>query len=124
MLHQVLNALQQKEVLPSSEVELIEEKLKDRDVNEHHANGESEYDPTADLNKSNGAVRLDKRQIEQRVEEDRERHKRLRENIWAIPGDNEDEFERMWSARLPIDEDDEALAIEDFEQRRQVAEYG
>lgn len=119
-----MNALQQKEVLPLAEVELIEEKLKDRDVNEQHTNGEMEYDPTADLSKSNGAVRLDKRQIEQRVEEDRERHKRLRENIWAIPGDNEEEFERLWLAALPIDEDDEAMALEDFEQRRQVAEYG
>jgi hypothetical protein len=37
----------------------------------------------------NGIVRLDKRQIEQRIEEDRERHKRLRESIWAVGADED-----------------------------------
>lgn len=105
-------------------MEQIEEKLRDRDVNDPHTNGDVEYDPAGDHNRSSGAVRLDKRQIDQRVEEDRERHKRLRENIWAIPGDHEEEFERLWTASLPIDGDDLATAVEDAEQRRQVAKFG
>jgi CTD kinase subunit gamma len=60
--------------------------------------------------KTNGVTRLDKRQIEQRIEEDRERHKRLRESIWAV---GDDEFERMWEEVGEMDEDDYALCREE-----------
>lgn len=67
--------------------------------------------------------RLDKRQIEQRIEEDRERHKRLRESIWAVSGENDDEFEKMWDEASDIGEDDYLAAEEDAEERRKVAQY-
>ncbi|KAK5118350.1 hypothetical protein LTR62_002863 [Meristemomyces frigidus] len=67
-------------------------------------------------------VRLDKRQIEQRIEEDRERHKRAREGIWAVlqeSGSLRDdvEFERVWEATGEVDEDDAVLASEERAER-------
>ena len=73
-------------------------------------------------------IRLDKRQIEQRIEEDRERHKRAREGLWAIAQEStslrEDaEFERVWEAVSEADEDDGELAREEREERRVGLEY-
>jgi len=71
--------------------------------------------------KANGVSRLDKRQAEQRIEEDRERHKRLRESIWAVGEDGEEgEFERLWEEADGIGEDDWVLAQEDAMERRVV----
>ncbi|KAF2764523.1 hypothetical protein EJ03DRAFT_358010 [Teratosphaeria nubilosa] len=74
------------------------------------------------------SIRLDKRQIEQRIEEDRERHKRAREGIWAVQqvasGLREDaEFERMWGDLSEMDEDDFGLAREDALERRGALEF-
>lgn len=75
-----------------------------------------------------GVIRLDKRQIEQRIEEDRERHKRAREGIWAIaqPGMNlaaDVEFERLWDGGSEVDEDDYQMASEEAEERKKHLEY-
>ena len=70
----------------------------------------------------NGVGRLDKRQIEQRIEEDRERHKRLRESIWAVGPDEDEEFERLWDEASEIGDDDYLAAEEDALERRQVYE--
>lgn len=72
--------------------------------------------------------RLDKRQIEQRIEEDRERHKRAREGIWAIPQEStslrEDaEVEKMWAEVSDGDEDDLMLAQEEAEERARGLEF-
>lgn len=72
--------------------------------------------------KTNGIIRTDKRQIEQRIEEDRERHKRLRESIWAVGDDGDEEFEKMWDEASDINEDDYIAAEEDAAERRQAAE--
>lgn len=72
--------------------------------------------------KANGVTRPDKRQIEQRIEEDRERHKRLRESIWAIGADGDEEFERLWDEVSDIGEDDYIAAEEDAMERRQAIE--
>lgn len=74
------------------------------------------------------AVRLDKRQIEQRIEEDRERHKRAREGIWAIAQDAADlgvdaERERLWAESSDMEEDDYELAKEEADQRRQCLSF-
>lgn len=75
------------------------------------------------------AVRLDKRQIEQRIEEDRERHKRAREGIWAIPqkdvgkGVEDAEFERLWEEGEELTEDDFVLMREEMEERRRCLEF-
>lgn len=73
-------------------------------------------------------IRLDKRQIEQRIEEDRERHKRAREGIWAIaqPGGSsapDMEFERLWEEGSEVDEDDYQIALEEADERRKHLEY-
>jgi hypothetical protein len=41
------------------------------------------------LDRADGTHDLDEKDIEQRMEEDRERHKRLREDKWAVDPDNE-----------------------------------
>ena len=69
--------------------------------------------------------RPDKRQIEQRIEEDRERHKRLRESIWAVGGaGGEEEFERLWEGEGGLDEDDWIVAREDWGERMGVGMDG
>ncbi|PUU75264.1 CTD kinase subunit gamma CTK3-domain-containing protein [Tuber borchii] len=55
--------------------------------------------------------------IQQRMEEDRERHKRLRENIWAIPfpdgGLPNPEFEKSWDQVSDLNEDDYEIMREE-----------
>lgn len=57
--------------------------------------------------------RLDKRQIEQRIEEDRERHKREREHIWAVPAGGEAEINRLWDETSDFGDDDDRLLAEE-----------
>ena len=83
-----------------------------------HNNPHSAYMST----KANGLARPDKRQIEQRIEEDRERHKRLKEGIWGVSGDDDDEFLKMWDEASDIGEDDYLLAEEEAMERRLAAE--
>ncbi|KAI9807774.1 MAG: hypothetical protein M1825_005079 [Sarcosagium campestre] len=66
-----------------------------------------------------GPVRPDKRQIEQRIEEDRERHKRLRENIWAVDHgpDGDGEFYKLWDEVSDLGEDDYIAAAEEKAER-------
>ena len=59
--------------------------------------------------------RLDKRQIEQRIEEDRERHKRERESIWAVPRGDDAEMNKLWEETSDFGEDDERLVMEEEE---------
>ena len=65
---------------------------------------------------------MDKRQIEQRIEEDRERHKRLKESVWEVGGgdDERDEFDRMWSETSSLNSDDFAQMKEDSELRKEA----
>ena len=76
-----------------------------------------------DVSQTNAAgkvtVRPDKRQIEQRIEEDRERHKRFREGIWMINKNAEDdEFQRMWDECSDFGEEDFISAQEESQERR------
>ena len=86
------------------------------------ANGQQEQQLSQTAPKANGVSRLDKRQIEQRIEEDRERHKRLRESIWAVGDEEDEEFERLWDEASDIGEDDYIAAEEDALERRQAIE--
>lgn len=72
--------------------------------------------------KSNGH-RVDKRAIEQRIEEDRERNKRLRESVWAVNGDDEDELNKLWEETSDLNEDDYVIAREEADERAQFARY-
>lgn len=68
------------------------------------------------------AHKLDKKLIEQRIEEDRERHKRLREMQWAVPAKTEDEeFERLWDETSELGSDDLEVFDEEGIEREQCA---
>ena len=125
----MLNGLQQKSILVPDTVTEIEACLKDRDTLPAHpalspveANEQRELQISHTTPKTNGVGRLDKRQIEQRIEEDRERHKRLRESIWAVGADDDEEFERLWDEVSDIGEDDYLAAEEEALERKQAAE--
>ena len=129
MHSQVLNGLQQKSILGLETVSEIEACLKERDTLPAHpalspiqANGQRDVQGTHATPKMNGIVRLDKRQIEQRIEEDRERHKRLRESIWAVSADDDQEFERLWDEGSDVGDDDYLASDEDAMERRQAAD--
>ncbi|KAA6411465.1 MAG: ctd kinase subunit gamma [Lasallia pustulata] len=127
VVRRVLNGLQQKSILVPDTVTEIEACLKERDTLPAHpalspveANGQRDVQMVNTTPKMNGVIRLDKRQIEQRIEEDRERHKRLRESIWAVGADEDQEFERLWDEVSEIGEDDYLAAEEDAMERRQA----
>ena len=61
--------------------------------------------------------RLDKKQIEQRIEEDRERHKRLRESIWAVSSTVE--AKKTYQEASDFEEDDEIVGVEDKADKAQ-----
>ena len=73
--------------------------------------------------KANGVLKMDKKAIEQRIEEDRERNKRLRESMWAVSGDDGEELAKMWEEGSDVGEDDHILADEEIEERRRHARY-
>lgn len=128
----MLHGLQQKQVLPQQTVVELEECLKERDITTAHP--ALSEDPTSSAvvqsngraasTKPNGIGKLDKRQIEQRIEEDRERHKRLRESIWAVSGEDDVEFEKLWEEGSDIGDDDFVAAEEDAEERKKAVEFG
>lgn len=59
---------------------------------------------------------LDKKQIEQRIEEDRERHKRQRENIWAVPETDEAELDKLWEETSSLGSDDYRMIEEEHQE--------
>ncbi|KAI9815507.1 MAG: hypothetical protein M1827_002641 [Pycnora praestabilis] len=129
VVRRVLNGLQQKAILLPETLVEIEACLKERDTLPAHPalspgpmNGQSGNTSitTPQSGRPNGIGRLDKRQIEQRIEEDRERHKRLRESIWAVNADDDAEFDRMWDEVSEVGEDDYLAAKEEAEERRQI----
>lgn len=69
----------------------------------------------------NGALRMDKRVIEQRIEEDRERNKRLRESVWAVGKGDQEELDKLWDETSEVWQDDFTLATEEAEERQQTA---
>lgn len=121
--------MRQKSILTEDTVIEIEACLKERDtlpansvLSPIDANGQREQ-PNQNVSlKPNGVSRPDKRQIEQRIEEDRERHKRLRESIWAVKDEGDQEFERLWDEASEVGDDDYLAAEEDAWERRQAVE--
>ena len=85
---------------------------------------EDPFDASPSNNASSRNGKLDKRQIEHRIEEDRERHKRLRESIWAVPGEGEEEMHKLWDEASDIGEDDYIIGKEDKEERDQAIAFG
>lgn len=130
VVRRVLGGLRQKQVLSDETVEELEGCLKERDTaaaSQPHLSPGGREDPakfglssnTAPV-KPNGVGRLDKRQIEQRIEEDRERHKRLRESIWAVASDAHEEYEKVWDDASDAGEDDLLASREDAAERKRA----
>lgn len=138
VVRKVLQGLQTKNYLLGQTVIEIEECLKERDTSPEHLGLSSPLHPD-DVEMGgtesgavqrpkqvpNGALRQDRKQVEQRIEEDRERHKRLRENIWAVPplpGNPNAEFDKLWEETSDLGEDDFLLYAEEATERRKMAE--
>jgi len=73
-------------------------------------------------------ARLDKRQIEQRIEEDRERHKRAREGIWTVKQTSNDlgddvESKRLWDETSDMEDDDYEMIKEEADQRNECLRF-
>lgn len=112
-----------KSILLEQTVTEIEACLKERDPSADHgfsspANGDDASGPTNGNGTATAAAanRPDKRQIEQRIEEDRERHKRMRENMWAVPDNIEDEAMKLWDDTSELGEDDHILGREEWDE--------
>lgn len=120
----MLRALNQKGFLTSEALQEIEECLKERDedLNLREDNIPDHPVPAGTSGFGVGHQYPDKRQIEQRIEEDRERHKRLRESIWAVPSTGPDaEKWRLWEETSDLGEDDHILGEEEFQERKRAA---
>lgn len=113
--------MNQKGFLPAELFAKIEALLRSRQETAYSRVGRRQADIEASI--ENGAPSpaipapptVEKRQIEQRVEEDRERHKRLRENIWAVT--EPEEVAKLWEDGGDFDEDDYRLMREEAEER-------
>lgn len=93
---------------------------KERDRKQEHKDKYASSRPKE--SKSNGH-KVDKRAIEQRIEEDRERNKRLRESVWAVNGDDDEELNKLWEETSDLNDDDYAIAREEADERAQFARY-
>jgi CTD kinase subunit gamma len=71
--------------------------------------------------KKGGLPKLDRKQVEQRIEEDRERHKRARENIWAFqPTEEYTEADKLWDEASSFGEDDHVLGEEEWQEWKEA----
>ncbi|OLN93951.1 CTD kinase subunit gamma [Colletotrichum chlorophyti] len=133
VVRKVLHGLQNRNFLEARTVTEIEEVLKERETSAHDAglsspvNGDvdmGDAPPSHSISTNARAVpRLEKRQIEQRIEEDRERHKRLRESIWAIPSQPNAEIDKIWEETSDLGDDDHILGEEEFAEFSQAMEH-
>ncbi|XP_044724311.1 CTD kinase subunit gamma CTK3 domain-containing protein [Hirsutella rhossiliensis] len=110
VVRKVLQGLQGKGHLESQAVIQIEDVLRERETNDDDLGLVSS--PAGDGETVDG---IDKRQIEQRIEEDRERHKRARESIWATPKGEDAEMNKLWEETSDFGEDDDRLLTEEAE---------
>ncbi|KAH6610701.1 ctd kinase subunit gamma [Trichoderma cornu-damae] len=118
----VLIGLQTKGFLEHQVVAQIEDVIKERGTNDDDlglASPNGDVDMTdAPASESKSRRRpathgLDKRQVEQRIEEDRERHKRERERIWAVPRGDDAEMAKLWEETSDFGDDDDRLLTEE-----------
>lgn len=114
-----------KSILLEQTVLEIEGCLKERDTSIDLGSSPANGDDASRSRNGNGTAsshRLDKRQIEQRIEEDRERHKRMRESMWAVPGTIEEEAMKLLEETSDLGEDDHILGREEWEEFQREAE--
>lgn len=116
--------MQAKGFLEEQTVSQIEDVIKERATTEQDLDPSSPAEDTEISDKTPlqkpsrraAPARPEKRQIEQRIEEDRERHKRERESIWAIPAGKDAEATKLWEDTSDFGEDDDRLISEEHEQ--------
>ena len=114
--------------MSSETIAKIDAGLKDRETHPAHLDLEAEDGAESGARSKTGTprgskgngMRVDKRQIEQRIEEDRERNKRLRESMWTVSGDDGDEHGKFWDEASDIGEDDFLAANEELTERSQM----
>ncbi|KAI1174149.1 CTD kinase subunit gamma CTK3-domain-containing protein [Nemania sp. FL0916] len=83
--------------------------------------GNSSQQPTQ---QRNGSIRPTRRQIETRIEEDRERHKRMRESMWVVPSHSDDQARKFFAETSGLGEDDRILGEEELADfRARVEDY-
>lgn len=129
VVRKVLRGMVAKGFLLEQTVEEIDECLKDRAASGHGDGGFSS--PGTGVERTNGAgvnntstagdakaktAKLEKRQIEQRIEEDRERHKKMRENMWVTPKEPDARRRKLWDDQSDCGEDDDRLGQEDEDE--------
>ena len=132
---QGLPKLEQLSVLTSETAAELDAALKERDTATHTAMvspwtaaaeaSSAAKDPggaaaPTTTSKGNGFGKLDKRQIEQRIEEDRERHKRLKESLWSVSGDGYEEADKLWDEASDFGEDDILQAQEETAELMEI----
>ncbi|KAJ4145345.1 hypothetical protein LMH87_004198 [Akanthomyces muscarius] len=134
VVRKVLQGLQGKGFLDDQVAAQIEDVIKERGTKDHELGLSSPVDSAqmaeqrpaqsqGQQAKRAAPTRLDKRQVEQRIEEDRERHKRERESIWAIPKGDNAEMNKLWDETSDFGADDERLITEegaDFETEMEM----
>ncbi|KAI1162329.1 CTD kinase subunit gamma CTK3-domain-containing protein [Nemania serpens] len=141
VVRKVLQGLQIKLILLEQTVIEIEGCLKERDTSAHDFSlssplNDKEQQPghpsasasATDPDISGGgpqpaqrngvSIKPTKRQIEQRIEEDRERHKRMRESMWVVPPDPADQARKFFAETSDLGEDDRILGHEEIAQFR------
>ncbi|KAI1129616.1 CTD kinase subunit gamma CTK3-domain-containing protein [Nemania abortiva] len=131
VVRKVLQGLQSKLILLEQTVIEIEACLKERDTsandfslsspvdgNEQSGPPASATDPdvggTQSTQRNGVSIKPTRRQIEQRIEEDRERHKRMRESMWVVPSDPVDQARKFFAETSDLGEDDRILGEEEI----------
>lgn len=82
--------------------------------------GQQQEQYASSTRRVNAPPKLDRKQVEQRIEEDRERHKRLRENIWAVPEGDYAELDKLWEETSDFGDDDLRMLEEEARELAQA----
>ncbi|KAI3336578.1 CTD kinase subunit gamma CTK3-domain-containing protein [Xylariaceae sp. AK1471] len=134
VIRKVLQGLKDKSILLEQTMTELEGCLKERDTSANDLslssplNGDeqpgapaSAADPDVgpQATQRNGAsIKPTKRQIEQRIEEDRERHKRMRESMWVVPSNPVGQALKFFNETSDLGEDDRILGEEETMEYR------
>ncbi|KAI1423256.1 CTD kinase subunit gamma CTK3-domain-containing protein [Xylaria sp. FL1777] len=135
VVRKVLQGLQNKFILIEQTVIEIEGCLKERDTSANdfslssplNSNEQSGAPASANepepggpqTTQRNGAsIKPTKKQIEQRIEEDRERHKRMRESMWVVPSNPIEQARKFFAETSDLGVDDSILGNEEITEFR------
>lgn len=102
----VLQILRDKQILPADQVAAFEEMLDDRLDTE-----------LTDSDFTSSKYQLTRRTCEQRMEDDRERQKRVKDLQWMVSPSGTDEFDALWANAGPITDEDIAVVRAQAEER-------